>query len=81
MILVEGLPERVRRWEVRVEIGGFGVQPIYVGCPGDQRYAGLTQVNVPVPPGLEIGKNKVCLWHEGNLSNDFEIELVEGALW
>jgi uncharacterized protein (TIGR03437 family) len=81
MILVEGLPERVRRWEVRVEIVGFGVQPIYVGCPGDQRYAGLTQVNVPVPPGLEIGKNKVCLWHEGNLSNDFEIELVEGALW
>src|SRR5215813_8745660 len=31
MILVEGLPAIARRWELRVEIGGFGAHPIYIG--------------------------------------------------
>ena len=31
MILVEGLSSQARRWELRVEIGGFGAHPNYVG--------------------------------------------------
>ncbi len=80
-ILVDGLPERAARWEVRVEIGGFGIHPIYVGPSGDPRHSGLVQINAPLPPGLEIGKTKVCLWHEERLSNDFEIDLEEGSEW
>jgi tRNA (mo5U34)-methyltransferase len=81
MILAEALPAQARRWEVRIEVGGFGVHPNYVGPSGDTRYAGLTQINVPVPPGLDVGKTNVCVWHEGHLSNEYEIELVEGGEW
>jgi tRNA (mo5U34)-methyltransferase len=81
MILLEGLPAHARRWETRVEIGGFGIGPIYVGPPGDPQHAGLSQINVPVPAGLEAGKTTVCLWHEGQLSNEYEIELTEGSQW
>lgn len=81
MVLVEGLPAQAQRWEVRTEVGGFGIHPIYVGPSGDPKYAGLTQINLPVPPGLEAGQTNVCVWHEGHRSNDFAIELVEGQLW
>ncbi|MCI0339422.1 MAG: DUF1698 domain-containing protein [Acidobacteria bacterium] len=81
MILAAGLPPQARRWEVRVEMGGFGIHPIYVGPSGNPQHAGLTQINVPVPPGLDLGKTNVCVWHEGELSNDFEIDLVEGSQW
>jgi tRNA (mo5U34)-methyltransferase len=80
-VLVDGLPADARRWELRVEIGGFGAQPIYLGPSGNPAHAGLTQVNVPVPPGLDVGKAAVCAWHEGKLSNEFEIELTEGVQW
>ncbi len=80
-VLVEGLPQQARRWDVRPEIGGFGTHPIYVGPSGNPDHAGLTQVNVPMPPGLDIGKTNVCVWHEGQLTNDFEIELIEGRQW
>ncbi len=80
-LLVEGLPEQARRWELRVEIGGFGIHPIYIGPSGNPDHAGLTQINAPVPPGLEVGKTNVCVWREGRLSNDFEIELSEGSQW
>ncbi len=81
MILAEGLPEHARRWEVKVEIGGFGAHPGYVGPSGDSKYAGLTQINVPLPPGLDSGNTAVCVWHEGGLSNDFVFELSEGSHW
>jgi len=81
MILVEGLPEIARRWELRVEVGGFGAHPIYLGPSGNPDHAGLLQINVPVPPGLDVGKTNVCVWREGELSNEFEIELTEGSQW
>lgn len=75
---VAGLPTDATRDTVRVEIGGFGAKPVYVGAWGDQ---GNMQINVPVPPGLELGKNVVRVWNGHQLSNDFEIELVEGGQW
>ncbi|MCI0524300.1 MAG: hypothetical protein L0Y75_03470, partial [Acidobacteria bacterium] len=80
-ILIEGLPADARRWELRVEIGDFGAHPIYVGPSGNPDHAGLTQINAPVPPGLDAGKTVVQVWSEGRLSNDFEIELTEGSQW
>ena len=80
-LMVEGLPQQAQRWEVRVEIGGFGVHPIYVGPSGNPEHAGLTQINAPAPPGLDIGKANVCVWSEGRLSNDFEVELNEESQW
>ncbi|MGH9799161.1 MAG: DUF1698 domain-containing protein [Blastocatellia bacterium] len=80
-IWVEGLPQTARRWEVHVEVGGYGIHPIYVGPPGDPQFSSLTQINASIPPGLEPGKNNLCLWHKGKLSNDFEIELIEGTRW
>lgn len=75
---VAGLPETATRDSVRVEIGGFGARPVYVGKWGEE---GNWQVNVPVPLGLELGRNQVCVWNGDHLSNDFEIDLVEGGQW
>ena len=80
-LLVEGLPTHAQRWDVRVEIGGFGIHPNYVGQPGDPAKAGLTQINAPMPPGLELGKAIVRVWHEGRRADDAEIEVVEGTPW
>lgn len=78
---VEGLPRTIHRWDVRVEVGGFGIHPTYVGPPGDPQFSSLTQINAPIPPGLEPGKTNLCFWHNGKLSNEFEIELTEGTRW
>jgi tRNA (mo5U34)-methyltransferase len=80
-ILVEGLLDHARRWELRVEVAGFGAHPIYIGPSGNPDHAGLTQINVPLPPGLDTGKTGVCVWAEGQLSNEFEINLIEGSQW
>ncbi len=80
-IWIEGLPRTARRWDVRVEVGGFGIHPAYVGPPGDPELSALMQINAPMPPGLELGKAAVQVWHSGELSNAFQIDLVEGAQW
>ncbi len=80
-IWAESLPKDARRWEVRVEVGGYGIHPTYVGPPGDPQYSSLTQINVPIPPGLEPGNTSVCFWHDGKLSNEVEIQLVEAGRW
>ncbi|HMV50397.1 MAG TPA: DUF1698 domain-containing protein [Blastocatellia bacterium] len=80
-IWVEGLPKTARRWDTRVEVGGFGIHPSYVGPPGDPQYAHLMQINAPMPPGLELGQSLVQVWHGRSLSNTFTIELIEGSQW
>jgi uncharacterized protein (TIGR03437 family) len=80
-ILVEGLSDQVTREAVRVEVGGFGINPIFVGRSGDPRYAGWTQINAPVPPGLAAGAVAVRVLSEGRRSNEAEILLVEGGEW
>ena len=77
-ISVAGLPETATRDTVRVEIGGFGSKPVYVGKWGDE---GNWQINVPVPPGLDLGKTNVCVWIGNQLSNEFNIALTEGGQW
>lgn len=78
---VEGLSKSAQRWDVRVEIGGFGIHPTYVGLPGDPQYSSMMQINAPIPPGLESGKTSLCFWHNGKLSNELEIQLTEGTRW
>lgn len=80
-IWVEGLPATARRWELRIEIGGYGVHPVYAGPPGDAHLSHLTQINSPLPPGLRLGKNTVQLWHGQSISNEFVIDVVEGRRW
>lgn len=80
-ILVEGLPVSARRWELRVEIGGYGVHPIYLGPSGDPKHSGLMQINVPVPAGLDPGETTLRLWHEGELSQDVGLILEQGTDW
>lgn len=80
-IWVEGLPKTARRWDTRVEVGGFGIHPTYVGPPGDPQFSNLMQINTPMPPGLDLGKAVVQIWHDGKLSSGFPIELVEGHQW
>ena len=80
-ILADGLSANARRWEVRVDVGGYGIHPAYVGPPGDPQYSSLTQINTPIPPGLEPGKTSVCFWHDGRLSNEFEIQLADAGRW
>jgi tRNA (mo5U34)-methyltransferase len=78
-ILVEGLPATVRRWEVRVELGGFGAQPIYVGPSGNPAHANLVQINTPIPPGLDPGPAELSIWCESARSAPITIELIEGT--
>lgn len=80
-VLVEGLREDVRRWDLRVEVGGFGTHPIYIGPSGDPAAAGMTQINVPVPPGLDPGPTSLRLWRDGRLSDDADLILVKGTDW
>ena len=80
-ILVEGLPAGVARREVRAEVGDYGIGPIYVGPSGDARHAGLTQINVPVPPGLESGPAAVRLWRGRERSDEATIDLTDSGEW
>jgi tRNA (mo5U34)-methyltransferase len=75
---VAGMPADANRDDVRVEIGGFGINPVYVGPWGDE---GHIQVNAPVPPGLGVGNATARVWHKQQSSNEFVIELSEGGQW
>lgn len=80
-IRITGLPLEARRDEVRVEIGGFGINPVYVGpwigpYPGDQ-----LQINVPIPPGLTPGPAGVRVWRHDRQSQVVTIDLVPGTTW
>jgi hypothetical protein len=80
-IFVEGLPPDAKREEVRVEVGGFGINPVYVGPPGGTTRTDQFQINIPFPPGLDLGPAVVHLWHKNRRSNQVTIELCEGRQW
>jgi tRNA (mo5U34)-methyltransferase len=80
-LMVEGLPPEATREQVRVEVGGYGINPIYVGPSGDPQYARYTQVNAPVPPGLDVGAAIVRVTHERRRSDEAELSLSEGSEW
>jgi tRNA (mo5U34)-methyltransferase len=78
---VTGLPADARRDELRVEIGGFGINPVYAGpwigpYPADQ-----FQINAPIPPGLVPGPVDVRVWHRDRESPFVRIDLVPGTQW
>jgi len=80
-IRVAGLPPVASRHDVRVEIGGFGINPVYVGpwigpYPDDQ-----LQINAPIPPGLLPGPVEVRVWHADRESQPATIELLPGNRW
>jgi len=77
-IWAEGIPPNATRESVRATLGAYGVAPYYVGPslnPADEVYR--TQVNIPVPPGLDIGPNRLKVFHENLVSNEVEIVLTE----
>ena len=79
---VDGLPAGVTREQLRVEVGGFGSAPYFVGPSFNA--AGefdCTQINVPVPPGLAAGRANVRLYYTSQTSNEAEIELLAGNEW
>jgi len=80
-LMVEGLPAGTTRETVRIEVGGYGTYPVYFGPSGDPQYAGLTQINTPVPPGLPAGPATVRVIQERRRSDEVEIILTEGSEW
>lgn len=80
-LAVAGLPDFLLRGSVEVEVGGYGISPIYVGPSGDPRRAGTTQVNVPVPPGLDPGPAIVRVRYKEQRSNDYPITIVDAPEW
>jgi len=80
-IWIEGLPDAASRETIRVEIGGFGINPIYAGHPAEPRFAGCAQINAPVPPGLRPGAAAVRVSYGSQRSEEFTIDLMEGEQW
>jgi tRNA (mo5U34)-methyltransferase len=77
-VWAEGIPPEATRETVGVNIGGYGAAPCYVGHssnPADEAYR--TQINCPVPPGLDNGPNRLHVFHDNLVSNEVEISLVD----
>jgi tRNA (mo5U34)-methyltransferase len=80
-LMVEGLPANVQRDKVRLEIGGFGSFAVYLGASKYAEDAGCVQITAPIPPGLDLGRVRVRLWHERQRTLEAEIEMIEGSEW
>lgn len=80
-LLLEEMPAEVTRHTLRVEMGGFGLNPVYVGPSDIPRYAGCAKISVPMPPGLDVGTTTLRVWHEGRPWIEVEIDVVEGSEW
>jgi len=80
-IRIAGLSRDVRAEEVRVEIGGFGINPVYVGPWIGPYPAEQLQINAPIPPGLLPGPVEVRVWCHDQESQAFPILLVPGSRW
>jgi tRNA (mo5U34)-methyltransferase len=77
-IWAKRLPVGANRQNVKVTIGGYGVRPCYVG---QLDAVGAAQINIPVPPGLDLGSHKVRVYCEGHASNQVEIDVVDAGEW
>ena len=60
-----------------MEIGGFGINPIYAGRPAEPRFARCAQINAHVPPGLRPGAAAVRVSYGSQRSEEFTIDLME----
>ena len=77
---VKGLPPDAPRLDIRVEVGGYGVTPIYAGPWGGTNDLSTHQLNVIVPPGLPAGRAPLRVWHADKISGVLEIELIDTPL-
>ena len=79
--IVEGMPQEVKRQQVRVSLGGFDTFAVYVGPSGNPQHAGWTQITAPVPPGLEAGRATLRISYEDRISPELVLDLTEGSEW
>jgi hypothetical protein len=61
--------------------GGYGTRPVFIGVSGDPARVGATQVNVPVPPGLDPGAVDIQVESGRRWSEPYAITLNEGTEW
>lgn len=80
-ISVRRFPREMSRDDVRVSVGGFGVRPSFVGTSADPDRAGIAQINVTVPPGLDVGPTAIRVAIDDRVSAEYQIDLVEGHEW
>ncbi|MBO0720574.1 MAG: DUF1698 domain-containing protein [Blastocatellia bacterium] len=77
-IWAKKLPSLADRRNVKVTIGNYGVRPAYVS---KLDAAGAAQINIAIPPGLDVGTHKVKVYCEGQTSNEVEIDVVDAGEW
>jgi tRNA (mo5U34)-methyltransferase len=77
-IWAKRMPATATRKNVKVIIGGYGVRPCFVSQI-DQ--SGSAQINIAVPPGLDLGSNTVQVYCEGHSSNAVEVDVVDAGEW
>ncbi len=81
-VMANGLPEGASRGDVQVTVNGYGALPSYVGPAGNPDEAQRqTQINAPVPPGLDIGQAEVRVFYKGKRSNPVTVNVIEGSEW
>jgi tRNA (mo5U34)-methyltransferase len=80
-LLIEELPPGVARQTLNAEMGGFGINPVYVGPSDIPAYPGCAKITLPIPPGLDAGASTLRVWHEGRRWIEVEISLVDGREW
>jgi tRNA (mo5U34)-methyltransferase len=80
-IWLDGLPDDAARDTVQVEVGGFGVNPYFVGRSPDPPGKNRAQINVVVPPGLGAGPASVKVIFKDQFSDEMMINLSESGEW
>lgn len=80
-IRLAGHRDALSRQDVRVEIGGFGINPVYVGPWIGPYPADHLQINAPIPPGLRPGPAEVRVWCRDQESQVMSIDLAPGTRW
>ncbi|MGH9939949.1 MAG: class I SAM-dependent methyltransferase [Blastocatellia bacterium] len=82
-IWADEVPKQAGRENLRVVVEGCGATPTYVGqVEGIETESTCRKViNVPVPPGLGTGPAMIWMFCEGQVSNQFRIDLRDGSEW
>jgi uncharacterized protein (TIGR03437 family) len=66
-----------RASNLRVRIGGAEITPTFAGAQGS--FAGLDQINVPIPPNMPGGMTDVSIIAEGRVSNTVQLLMQAAA--
>ena len=77
IIRVEGLPGNANRENVQAQVGRLGITPYEVGHGADSANSTITEVRIPVPPGLIAGATNLQVFFENQKSNEFEINITD----